>query len=142
MEYFPTQIFQFKGFLYSAGLGFTLGLFYDLIRILFFLLTGSDKKLTVIRDIIYMLFCLTVNFIFLLVICEGQILFYVAAGEIIGLAVFEITVGKPLFCRISVFLKKIKKKTDVIKQRLLDKKQIFYKKIKKLEKNTCKNDKQ
>ena len=142
MTYFPSQIFQLKGFLYSAGLGFTLGLFYDLFRILFFLLTGSDKKLTVTRDIIFMLFCLAVNFVFLLVICEGQILFYVAAGEIIGIAVFETTVGKPFFCRISVLLKKTKKKTAVIKHNLFEKKIKIYKKIKNLEKNTCKKLKQ
>ena len=74
MEYMPSPTGQAIGFIYSAGLGFALGLVYDYFRIFFYMLTGSDKKLTVTRDIIYLLFCLAANFLFLLVMCDGRMM--------------------------------------------------------------------
>lgn len=113
MDYIPHELFQLKGFIYSAGLGFTLSILYDFIRIIFFILTRSDKIVTVVRDIIYMLFCLIANFIFLLVMCEGQVVFYAIAGELLGITVHRITLGAFAYRRIVNIVKVIKKQVIV-----------------------------
>ena len=77
MQYMPSLAQQVVCFMYSAGLGFTLGIVYDLFRMLFYLLTGSDKKFLLLRDIIYLLVFLTAVFVFLLAMCDGQLLLYV-----------------------------------------------------------------
>ncbi len=100
MEYMPSVAGQAAGFFYSAGLGFALGLVYDFFRIFFYMLTGSDKKLSVTRDIMYLLCCLAVNFIFLLVMCSGRLMFYVFAGEGIGLIAYFRTLGSETYPRL------------------------------------------
>lgn len=132
MAYIPEELFQLKGFIYSAGLGFTLSILYDLIRIISFILTRSDKIVTVIRDIIYMLFCLIANFIFLLVMCEGQVVFYAIAGEILGIIAHKVTLSALAYGRISAIVKTSKKQVIVKINKLSSKTE----KIKKfLEKN-------
>lgn len=97
MEYMPSVTSQAVGFFYSAGLGFALGLVYDFFRIIFYMLTGSDKKMSVPRDIMYLLFCLAVNFIFLLVMCSGRMMLYVFAGEAIGFAAYFRTLSRGIY---------------------------------------------
>lgn len=97
MDYMPTLVYQLVCFAYSSGLGFSLGIVYDLSRMLFYLLTGNDKKFQAFRDIIYLLICLTANFIFVLVMSDGQFMLYIFIGEIIGLAVYFYSVSPLLF---------------------------------------------
>lgn len=103
MDYMPSVMQQTVSFVYSSGLGFCFGLLYDFFGIIFYLFTGNDKKLSVPRDIIYMFFCLTVHFIFVLVMCSGQIQMFTVVGEIAGLTAYF----KTLSGYITVPLKKI-----------------------------------
>lgn len=114
MEYMPSPSGQAIGFIYSAGLGFALGLVYDFFRIFFYLLTGSDKKLSTVRDIIYMLFCLIVNFLFLLVMCSGRLMLYVFTGEAIGLIVYARTLSPIVYRPLRRFFLIIRKKLLLI----------------------------
>lgn len=97
MQYLPDTAYQTVGFLYSAGLCFALGILYDLFRMLFYLLTGSDKKFLMLRDIMYLLTCLSATFLFLLVMCNGQILFYAISGEMIGWAIYYFSLSETVF---------------------------------------------
>ena len=97
MSYMPTLAFQLVCFAYSAGLGFSLGIVYDLSRMLFYLLTGNDKKYQTLRDIIYLLFCLLADFIFVLVMSDGQLLLYIFVGQLIGLAVYFYSVSPSVY---------------------------------------------
>ena len=97
MQYMPSLNFQVGCILYSAGLGFSLGIIYDLFRMLFYLLTGSDKKLVNLRDIIYSIVCLAATFLFLLVMCDGQILVYVFIAEAVGAYIYFRTLSRQIF---------------------------------------------
>lgn len=109
MQYMPTPAFQLVCFMYSAGLGFTLGIIYDLFRILFYLHTGNDKKLTVLRDIMFLSVCLWATFIFLLVVCNGQLLLYIFAGEAIGLRIYFYSLSPFIFPQAKRLMKCIRK---------------------------------
>lgn len=108
MEYMPSPAAQTVGFIYSSGLGFALGLVYDFFRIFFYMLTGSDKKLTVTRDIIYLLFCLVADFLFLLVMCDGRMMLYAFVGEGIGLLVYFLTLSGSVYLPLRTVTAKIR----------------------------------
>ncbi len=97
MQYMPTLAFQLVCFMYSAGLGFSLGIVYDLIRIFFYLLTGSAKKLRGVRDIIYVFVCLAATFLFLLAVCDGQLFMYVFLAEGLGIYVYFYSLSSFVF---------------------------------------------
>lgn len=94
MEYMPTFAFQLVCFMYSAGLGFSLGIIHDLIKIFFYLLTGSDKKFRGVRDIIYLFVCLAATFLFLLAVCDGQLFMYVFLAEILGVYAYFFSLSR------------------------------------------------
>lgn len=108
MDYMPSVLQQTVSFVYSAGLGFCFGLMYDFFRIFFYLLTGSDKKLSTVRDIIYMLFCLSGHFLFVLVMCSGRIMLFTFVGEVIGLTVYFRTLSSQLISPVKRLIIKIR----------------------------------
>ena len=114
MRYMPDTAYQTFIFLYSSGLGFALGILYDFFRIFFYLLTGSDKKYLMARDIIYLLACLVINFLFLLAMSDGQILLYIIIGEIIGWSVWYFTLSEAVFKPVRTAANFVRKKTRVI----------------------------
>lgn len=118
MEYMPTRLFHVWGFIYSAGLGFCLGLVYDFFRIMFFILTGSDKKLACLRDIIYVSVLMWANFIFMLTVYSGRVMFFAFAGEIAGFAVYFSSVGNLLYRPLKGLLRTIREKFCLIFNRI------------------------
>lgn len=84
IEYLPKSSEQLLTIVYSVGIGFALGFIYEILRLIFYLLSGSDKKFTLLRDIIFLLFVFTVTFFFFLVRCNGKVTFYAVAGEALG----------------------------------------------------------
>ncbi len=118
MRYMPTLTFQVIGFVYSAGLGFVLGFIYDCFRIIFYFFTGNDKKLSVFRDITYSFICLAATFLFLLVMCDGKLLFYIFIGEGAGLFIY-------LYALSGIFILPVKRKIDKIKRQLVKIKNFF-----------------
>lgn len=141
MEYMPSAAGQAVGFFYSAGLGFALGLVYDFFRIFFYMLTGSDKKLSMFRDIMYLLCCLAVNFLFLLVMCSGRMMLYVFVGEGIGLLAYFRTLSGSIYPRLKVFVAVIRR--HAVKIVVLSKKiKPYFSKIRQnRHKNTKKQEK-
>lgn len=141
MRYMPTLTFQVIGFVYSAGLGFILGAFYDLIRILFYSFTGNDKKLSVFRDIVYSLVCLAATFLFLLVMCDGKLMFYIFIGEGIGLFIYLYALGGVFILPVKRKIDKIKHRISKVKSFLFEKKTDFANRCKKICKNINKRAK-
>lgn len=141
MQYMPSLMFQVGCILYSAGLGFSLGIVCDLFRILFYLLTGSDKKLINLRDIIYLLVCLSATFLFLLVVCDGQLLVYVFIAEAVGAYIYFRTLSRQILyparkviITLRRFFARIKRVFSEIKTRICTFNEKMFKKLHKIAK--------
>lgn len=90
--YLDTIAQQCRNFLYSCGFGFLLGLIFDVSEFIgeFF----PDKKyITVTRDIIYMVLCTFLMFLFNLSVGNGTFKFYIYAAAAIGWFVYYFSVG-------------------------------------------------
>lgn len=83
---------QFTIFLCSLGLGFLLGILYDVLRALRLSLTKS-KPAVVIFDLLYFLMFAFCTFIFILALNKGEVRFYIIAGELIGAVFYYISFG-------------------------------------------------
>jgi len=121
MNYLPSHEFQLQGFLYSILLGFILSTAYDILKIVFFLITLKRNKLTNIRDVIFSVVSLFATFIYLLVMCEGQVLFYALFGELTGFSLHSLIVRRYIFNPVFEKLPKHGLKSDIkykIKQKM------------------------
>ena len=140
IEYLPKASEQLLTVIYSAGIGFVLVALYEILRLLFFLLSGSDKKFILLRDIIFLLFVLTVSFFFFLVRCNGSVTFYSVIGEVVGgYAAFksiEPFMSFLIVKRLKKLRKKLPKLTD-IRRRI----SFFASKTKNKQKNIIKHKK-
>lgn len=145
IDYLPKSSEQLLTLIYSVGIGFALGFFYEVLRVIFYLLSGSDKKFTLLRDIIFLLFCLGVTFFYFLVRCNGKVTFYAVLGEAVGgFAAFK-TLNPFVTFLIRKRLARLRKKLSVIPKFI--KRAIFFvrnkqKNIKNFNKSKkkCKND--
>lgn len=85
---------QLRLFTLSLGLGFLLGIVYDLFRSLRLIFSRTPGKYTLfVQDIIYVILCAVITFLFLLSENYGEIRAYVLAGEIIGFFAYYFTIG-------------------------------------------------
>lgn len=99
---------QTKNFLLSLGLGFIMGIFYDVFRIIR-LCISSKKFVIVIFDLLYcILFCFSF-FIFLLTVNEGQFRFYLLLGTGVGFSVYYFSLGAIIFSFSKILTDFIKK---------------------------------
>ena len=71
-------------FLLSCGFGIVLGLFYDFFRVIR-LSFCNNSIVTFIADIIYSFFALTFFALFILVVCQGDIRFFLLIGSFFGI---------------------------------------------------------
>lgn len=139
IEYLPKSSEQLLTIVYSVGIGFALGFFYEILRLIFYLLSGSDKKFTLLRDIIFLLFVFTVTFFFL-VRCNGKVTFYAVAGEALGgFAAFKM-IDPFMSYLIRKRLRKLRKKLAKLHD-IGRRVSVFTEKIKKKEKNIAKGKK-
>ncbi len=107
--YSISQNQQLTVFLCSLGVGFLLGIIYDLLRGV--RLSVSDSKpLLVIFDILYFLILSFITFIFILALNKGEVRLYIIFGEAIGLLFYYFSFGIAaikLTDKIIAFLKKL-----------------------------------
>lgn len=140
IEYLPKSSEQLLTIVYSAGIGFALGFIYEILRLIFYLLSGSDKKFTLLRDIIFLLFVFTVTFFFFLVRCNGKVTFYAVSGEALGgFAAFKM-IDPFMSYLIRKRLRKLRKKLAKLHD-IGRRVSVFTEKIKKKEKNIAKGKK-
>ncbi len=87
---------QTKGFLLALGMGFLLGVLYDLIRIVRISITRG-KAAVVVCDLLFCLALCVVTFLFCLTVNEGEIRGYLVAGEGLGFLVYYFSLGAVVF---------------------------------------------
>lgn len=84
---------QFQQFFLSCGLGFLLGLYYDVYRVLRLIL-HSKKGAVFIQDMLFFLTSAVITFLFCLAVTDGRLRFYVFLGEGIGFFAYYQTIGR------------------------------------------------
>ena len=87
---------QTRSFLFSLGIGFLLGLLYDVFRI--FRVAFSKGKIGYfITDILYFIVFSFCTFLFLITVNEGQLRLYLIIGEVFGFLIYYFSVGVIVF---------------------------------------------
>lgn len=87
---------QTKGFLLALGMGFLLGILYDLIRIIRISISRG-KAAVIICDIIFCAVACICTFLFCLTVNEGEIRLYLVLGEVAGFFVYYFSLGAVIF---------------------------------------------
>lgn len=109
--YSVPQSEQLSIFVASLGLGFLLGVLYDVVRAIRLSLPYS-KIATVIFDLLYCFLFGIITFLFILALNKGEVRFYIIAGEIIGALFYYISFGIAVIKitdHVTAFLKKVYK---------------------------------
>lgn len=95
--YILTLAKQTQIFLLSLGFGFILGIIYDIFRIIRLTFSKQNiknsKPTVIVYDIIYLLLCCFLTFIFILTASLGKFRWYVIVGEILGFTVYYFSFG-------------------------------------------------
>ena len=91
--YLDTIAEQSRVFFYSLGMGFLLGVIYDMFEFIGFLL--PKKRLFIIpRDIIFMVTSAFLMFLFSLSVNNGSFKFHIYAGALAGFFICFFSLGK------------------------------------------------
>ncbi len=98
---------QTKNFLLSLGLGFIMGILYDLFRLVR-IAVSKGKIAVVVTDLFYCVFLGFVTFIFFITVNEGEFRFYLLLGEGIGFGVYYFSLGAIIFSKAEYLVDKIK----------------------------------
>ncbi len=105
--YLDTIAEQSRVFFYSLGMGFLLGVIYDIFEFIGFLL--PQKRLFIIpRDIIFMVTSAFLMFLFSLSVNNGSFKFHIYAGALAGFFICFFSLGKFLrraFSSVAILLK-------------------------------------
>lgn len=100
--YMLTIADQTRLFLLAIGLGFLLGVVYDLFRVVRMAFT-MRRAGVFIQDVLFFLVCAAVTFVFLLAVNQGEIRGFIIAGEVLGFLIYYFSLGL-LAMRVSSFL--------------------------------------
>ena len=85
---------QLTVFLTSLGVGFLLGIGYDVFRAVR-LAAGGGRAVTVAADVLYCLVCGAATFLFLMAANKGEVRGYAIGGEVLGGAFYYVALGPP-----------------------------------------------
>ena len=99
--YMLTIADQTQLFLFALGLGFLLGIVYDLFRTERMAFT-MRRVGVFLQDILFFLTCAAVTFLFLLAVNHGEIRGFIIAGEALGFFIYYFSFGL-LAVRVSSF---------------------------------------
>ncbi len=83
---------QSRIFLYSCGFGFLLGLLFDFFEFLFIFAVGK-KSVRIFLDVLYMIVCTFLMFLFSLALDNGSFKIYIYAAAAMGWFIYYFTVG-------------------------------------------------
>lgn len=83
---------QFIIFLTSLGVGFILGILYDILRALRLSFT-KGKAATVVFDLLYFFLFALLSFIYMLASNKGEVRSYIIIGEIVGAVFYYFSFG-------------------------------------------------
>lgn len=90
--YSVPQAQQLSIFVAALGLGFLLGVLYDVVRAIRLSLPRS-KIATIFFDLLYCFLIGLATFLFILALNKGEIRFYIIAAEFIGAAFYYVSFG-------------------------------------------------
>ena len=107
-------------FIYSIGIGFLLGIIYDIINIKQYFKTRNNAILA-IKDIIYILITAIITYLFILATNEGKMRAFLLLGEFLGFVIYYFSFGiifrksidkmasifKKIFAKLSPFIMKV-----------------------------------
>lgn len=97
-------------FFTSLGVGFLLGILYDIMRA-FRLSFGKGKSVTVITDLIYFSLVAFCSYVYMLAANKGEVRSYIIIGELIGAIFYYFSLGVvavKITERLAALLKKIR----------------------------------
>ena len=77
----------------SCGMGFLLGAYYDVFRVIR-LVMRTGKRWIFVQDLLFFLSAAVLTFLFSLAVMEGQLRFYLFFGEGLGFSAYYFTVGR------------------------------------------------
>lgn len=100
---------QTKGFLLALGMGFILGILYDIIRIIRISISRG-RIAVIICDIFFCVLACFCTFLFCLTINEGEIRLFLILGELVGFFTYYFSLGAIIFSyseKIINFIKKL-----------------------------------
>lgn len=100
---------QTKSFLLSLGMGFLLGIIYDLVRIIRISISKS-KTGVILSDLFFCAIACMCTFLFCLTVNEGEIRLYLVLGEIAGFFTYYFSLGVIIFSyseKIIGFIKRL-----------------------------------
>jgi spore cortex biosynthesis protein YabQ len=92
MTYSLSLAKQTQNFFAAFGFGFILGILYDFFFVIRSLIS-KRKAATFICDLAFVVLAALMSFMLLLVITDGQLRFYVLAGELLGFFVYYLSFG-------------------------------------------------
>ncbi len=92
--------------LYALGLGFWLGLYYELFRTLRLLVKPTAKS-CFFQDVFFCISAALITFFTFLAIADGETPLYLFVGEAVGFFTFYGTVGRVLHRQFSVVLRTV-----------------------------------
>lgn len=95
---------QLRELFYAGGMGFLLGGYYDIFRILRKLL-HIGKWVTCLCDCLFFLTAAVGVFLFSLAMTEGVVRGYVLCGIVCGFIAYRYTVGKTMLHIVGVFMR-------------------------------------
>lgn len=111
---------QLRVFILSVSLGFLLGFLYDSFRLIRIIFKKSFGKASVFaQDVIFILLCGIITFLFLLSENYGEIRLYVLLGEICGFFVYYFTIGVLVVKFSDLLAKNFHKAVSFLKRMLL-----------------------
>ncbi|HIZ19764.1 MAG TPA: spore cortex biosynthesis protein YabQ [Firmicutes bacterium] len=84
---------QLNQFFLSCGMGFLLGLYYDVYRVIR-LVMHTGKKGIFVQDLLFSLTSAVLTFLFSLAVMEGRLRFYLFFGEALGFFAYYFTIGR------------------------------------------------
>lgn len=100
---------QIRVVLFSLIFGVILGMLYDIFRMLRTIMK-TDKKQTFLFDVVYLIICGFLTFIFAMTFNFGEVRFYIIGAEILGGVLYYFTVGEfiiRIFYKVFFFIEKI-----------------------------------
>lgn len=127
MVYIHGVAFQVKAFFQAVGLGFILGVLYDVFRFLRWL---AGNRLAAVFDGAFCLLAAFADFCFILAFHDGMFRTYLFAGEGAGFAAYYVALGRLNFRIGTAVSHGVHRAASRLRQGIITKKETLQSKIK------------
>ncbi len=90
-------------FVYSALLGVTLGVFYDILAIIRSYIKGN-KLINLAFDVLFWCIAIIALFAFVMIFTKGVMRIYILLGNFFGIFIYKNTISPLFFCGIRIII--------------------------------------